>query len=305
MSVYGLTGTSVIDGTAVVHYANVQSVRLMGASGWCQYLVQALPAGPSVSIHAQGNGNLLRGPNSNTVWAITTADGGGAGKVQFGSLHFSGIQNITGGSGVNAFVFSDGASISGKIDGGSGGNNWLDYAAYTTPVLVNLANGMATGVGLGIADIRNARGGQGGNYLIGNSQGNILIGGAGPNRISGGTNPSLLIGGKGPDTVFGGSGDDILIAGYTDYDASTLANDLALEAILAEWQSANLYSTRIARIKSGVGPNGTDKLVWGVTVHDNAVTNANTLIGWEPGENWFFANPTHTTINKTPFEELN
>jgi hypothetical protein len=218
----------------------------------------------------------LIGPNATNTWSITAVNGG-----TVGSFSFSGVENLTGGNGLDVFVFGAGKSVSGKIDGGGGGNDWLDYAAYTTPVTVNLTTNTATGVfggaSGGIAHIRNVRGGQGGNTLTGNALGNILIGGAGPNTIVGGTGRSLLIGGKGPDKVTGGSGSDILIAGYTDYDSSSLAHDLALESILAEWQSADTYGTRITKIKAGL-PGGY-KLVWGVTVHDNAITNANTLTG--------------------------
>jgi len=178
----------------------------------------------------------------------------------------------------------------------------------TTPVAVNLASGTAplTVVG-GLTNIQDVRGGQGGNTLTGDAQGNILIGGAGPNTITGGTGRSILIGGKGKDTVTGKSGNDILIAGYTDYDSSTLAHDQALESILAEWQSGDLYKTRISKIKSGVGPGNADKLVWGVTVHDNSTANANKLTGGggASGQNWFFANVSHTTTNKTGSEQLN
>ena len=68
---------------------------------------------------------------------------------------------------------------------------------------------------------------------------NILIGGAGSNTIVGGAGRSLLIGGKGKDTVTGNSGSAILIGGYTSYDPSSLADDSALESILAAWQSAD------------------------------------------------------------------
>jgi Ca2+-binding RTX toxin-like protein len=157
----------------------------------------------------------------------------------------------------------------------------------------------------GISNIRNVRGGQGGNILIGNSQGNILIGGASSNTIKGGTGRSILIGGKGKDTVTGGSGNDILIAGYTNYDTSSKANDIALEAILAEWQSADAYGTRVTKIKAGL-PGGY-KLVWGSTVNDNSKSNANKLTGaGEPGAHtWFFANVLHTKTNKSPSEQLN
>jgi hypothetical protein len=224
---------------------------------------------------------------------------------------FNHVQNLIGaGGGGNAFAIFNGGSLSGEVDGGVGGNNWLDYAAYTTAVTVNLATNTATGIdgGLagGIANIRDVRGGQGGDTLTGNALGNILIGGAGPNSITGGTGRSLLIGGKGKDTVTGGSGNDLLIAGSTDYDTSSLAHDRALEAILAEWQSADSYTTRIAKIKAGVG-SPSAKLVWGTTVHDNSTSNANKLTGGgEPGaHNWFFFNPSHTTTNKSSGEQSN
>ena len=130
-------------------------------------------------VGSTSTADKLIGPNSTNTWSITAVNGG-----TVGSFSFSGIENLTGGSGLDVFVFGAGKSVSGKINGGGGGNDWLDYAAYTTPVTVNLAAGTATGVGGGIVNIRNVRGGQGGNTLTGNSQGNILIGGAGPTRSS-------------------------------------------------------------------------------------------------------------------------
>jgi hypothetical protein len=250
-------------------------------------------------VGTTSSADKLIGPNTTNIWSITNNNAGAV-----GSFSFSAIKNLTGGRGEDVFVFSDGKSISGKIDGGRG-NNWLDYAAYSTAVTVNLAKNTAKNVGGGIANIRNVRGGQGGNNLTGNWQGNILIGGAGPNTIRGGTGRSILIGDKGKDTVPGGSGNDILIAGYTDYDTSSLAHDQALDAILTEWQSADSYKTRITKIKAGVA--GGYKFVWGTTVHDNSTSNANKLTGAdEPGaRNWFFANPSHTRTNKSPGEQLN
>ena len=249
--------------------------------------------------------DTLVGPNSTNTWTLTTANAG-----TVGTFKFSAVENLTGGSAEDVFVFDAGVTISGKINGG-GGNNWLDYAAYTTAVTVNLATDTATGINGsaagGISSIRNVRGSQGSDILTGNSQGNILIGRTGTNTIKGGTGRSILIGGKGKDTVTGGSGNDILIAGYTDFNNSSLANDLALDSILAEWQSGNSYSTRISHIKNGGGLNGSNKFDWGVTVHDNSTSNANKLTGAdEPGAlNWFFANVSHTTTNKSAGEQLN
>ena len=238
--------------------------------------------------------DTLVGPNATTIWSIT---GSNAGTV--GAFTFSAVENLTGGTGVDEFVLSAGKGVSGKINGGTGADNWLDYSGYTTGVAVDLTANSATGVDGGavggIANIRNVRGGLGSDTLRGNSRGNILIGGPGADTshdtIIGGSGRSILIGGKGTDTVRGGSTDDIVIGGFTNYDNSGNANDQALEAILTAWQSSDTYSTRVAKIKAGVGPMAA-KFVLGTTVHDDG--NASTLTGGL-GTDWFFQG-THDTV---------
>jgi hypothetical protein len=250
-----------------------------------------------LALDGSGGTNTLVGPNTTNTWAIT---GTNAGTLD-GTVAFTGVQNLTGGTGLDAFVFGAGQKVTGKIDGGGGGD-WLDYAAYTTPVTVNLAAGTATGVGGGIANIQDVRGSQGGNTLTGDAQGNILIGGAGADTITGGSGRSILIGDKGPDTITAGTGDTILIGGFTDFDSSSIAHDLALESILAEWQSSNSYAIRISHIKSGGGLNGSNRFVFGVTVHDDG--SANTLIG-SVGNDWFFKGVHDTIKNLRPGEQVN
>jgi hypothetical protein len=226
-----------------------------------------------------------------------------------GTFAFSAIENLNGGTGIDEFVFSAGQSVSGKIDGGSGADNWLDYASYATGVAVDLTTNSATGVdggaGGGIANIRNVRGGLGSDTLEGNSKGNILIGGpstdARNDTIIGGGGRSILIGGNGGDVVQGGSADDIVIGGFTNFDNSSDANDQALEAILAEWQSADSYTTRISKINAGVGPI-LAKFVFGTTVHDDG--NASTLTGG-PGTDWFFKGTHDTATDEAAGEQVN
>ena len=291
-------GTFQCTGSASITYGGLSSLSVNGGHGADRYIIGGTSTGVATTINGGAGINTLVGPDVASTWNITGANAGTVGTVTFAA-----VENLTGGTGVDAFVFSAGAKVTGKIDGG-GGNDWLDYAAYTTPVSVNLTSNTATGVAGGIANIRNVRGGQGGDTLTGNSLGNILIGGAGLNKITGGTGPSILIGGKGTDTVTGNSlRGDILIAGYTDYDSSSIAHDQALELILAEWQSANSYRTRISHIKYGGGLNGSNKLIWGVTVHDNSIANANTLTG-SGSWNWFFANLGHTHTNITSASKM-
>jgi hypothetical protein len=82
-----------------------------------------------------------------------------------------------------------------------------------------------------------------------------------------------------------GAGGDLLISGTTSYDT----NNAALQSILAEWQSADDYTTRFNRLegKQTGGLNGKNKLIWGSTVKDDAT--ADTLVGGA-GLDWFFAN---------------
>jgi hypothetical protein len=72
-------------------------------------------------------------------------------------------------------------------------------------------------------------------------------------------------------------------------------------AILTEWQSADPYTTRIAKIKAGVGPM-LAKLVFGTTVHDDG--NASTLTGG-PGADWFFKGAHDKIKDKAAGEQVN
>jgi len=116
-------------------------------------LVGTITAGGTVQVNGGiGNANTLVGPNANETWNIT---GTGAGNIGGSTgISFSNIQNLTGGSGADTFVFSNGKGVTGTITGG-GGTNTLNYSAYTTPVSVNLTGGTATGTG-GISGIQDA-----------------------------------------------------------------------------------------------------------------------------------------------------
>jgi hypothetical protein len=245
---------------------------------------------PVLTIDAGNGSNTLFGPDQGATWNITGANSGAIGPIRF-----SHIQNLVGGSGTDVFRLGPVGSLSGSVKGGGGGN-WLDYGGLpaTNSVTVNLVTGTATGVGGGVSNIANVRGGQGNNTLRGNG-GNILIGGGGSNVLvdayTGSAAPgrSLLIGGSGSSNLTAGAAGDILIAGSTSFNASSSANDLALQHILAEWQSADSYLLRFQRIEGQAagGLNGGNRLVWGQTVQDN--DKASVLSGGASLD-WFFAN---------------
>src|SRR5262249_49118780 len=101
--------------------------------------------------------------------------------------------------------------------------------------------------------------GSGNNIVIGNSTlptnivggngTNVLVGGSGKSTLNGGSGADILIGGTGASTLKGNGGDDILIGGTLSFSSDFTG----LAAIESEWSSADPYSTRIAKLMSGVG----------------------------------------------------
>ncbi|MFI5457668.1 MAG: hypothetical protein ACHRXM_19680 [Isosphaerales bacterium] len=285
-----------------VDYSHLKTVALEGSVDSATYDLQSAASNTQFQVVAHGIDNSLDGISSligvaDEVWSITDIDTGSL----FGNVGFTDIQNLHGAAGTDVFAFGPAAMITGKISGG-GGSDWLDYSAYNHPVAVNLAKGTATAVNGGIDGIENVRGTAFGNNLVGDSHGNVLVGGAGIDVIKGGSGHSILIGDQGKDSITASAGGSILIGGVTNHDASGLANDLALDSILAEWQSTKSYSTRIKDITKGVGPNGSFRLVWKATVNDDR--NANKLTGGA-GRDWFFKGAKDKLINKKPGERVN
>jgi filamentous hemagglutinin family protein len=108
-------------------------------------------------------GSTLVGSNVNTTFTITGTDAGSVSGFPNG-LTFSSIENLTGGTANDTFQFSNGASISGTINGSSGFDT-LNYSATATPVTVNL--------GTGILSIESLIGGSSGNNtLVGSNTAN-------------------------------------------------------------------------------------------------------------------------------------
>jgi hypothetical protein len=249
--------------------------------------------------------NTLVGPNVWNNWTITAAN---AGKI--GNVTFTKVANLVGGTNVDVFKFMASGSLSGNLDGGGAPvhqGDWLDYSSLTTAVTVNLQTGSATGVAGAVTNIQDVHGGNGGSTLTGNAQGNILIGGAGADTITGGSGLSLLIGDKGADNIIGGSGGDILIGDYTTYDSMGTANEKALMAILAEWQSGDSYANRVHDINTGTGGglNGTAKLNFGITVKDDGSGDTLTAAVSGLALDWFFQGVGDSIFNTESGEARN
>jgi hypothetical protein len=292
-----ISSSAVSTGSGVYNYLGLTGLALdTGGSVAAGSIVSvaSTAAGTFTTINGGPGPDTLGGPNTVNTWAISDADTGNLNGV----VAFSSVENMTGGTGADTFLFSNGKGVTGKIDGAAGVNT-LDYSAYTTSVVVNLAAGTATGAAAGVSNIAKVTGGSGddiligdafANVLIGNAGNNILVGGAGNDTLIGGPGRDLLIGGLGSDQLDGGAGDDILIGGTTNYDT----NIAALQAIMKEWSRTDLnYHQRINDLLNGGGLNGSIVLVNGSTVlDDNAI---DTLTGGA-GMDWFFLNKKQDII---------
>ena len=144
-------------------------------------------------------------------------------------------------------------------------------------------------------------GGDGNDTLFGGRGNNVLVGGAGNDRLYGGAGRNLLIGGLGADTLHGGAGDDILIGGTTVYDN----NDLALQAIMAEWSLTQTFKQRTDGLSAGITDPALGLLQLkrsltpgdGGTVLDDKA--ADTLFG-AGGNDWFFLfSPLDKAMDRT------
>jgi acrosin len=101
------------DGTATLAFSGFESVN-------------AGPAGDTFNINGATD---------------VTAANGGAGNDTF-NVYASASLNLSGKAGSDTFNLSDGVTLTGTINGGSGSNT-LSYAAYTSPVSVDLSGSSA------------------------------------------------------------------------------------------------------------------------------------------------------------------
>ena len=211
--------------------------------------------GLSYSVDGNGGNDILIAPAGDNDWRILAQNLG----ILNGSMTFIDVDSLDGSAGADTFRFANGAGVSGKIDG-AGGFDTLDYQDFTTPVAVNLGSGSATKVGGGVSRILNVFGGSAGDTLTGNVGNNVLLGNGGIDQINGGTGGrDLLVGGTGGDSLTtAGTGDTIYIGG--DLAAADQNNVASVRSIMAEWTSANGYSTRVANLQNGTGANGAVKL---------------------------------------------
>jgi len=124
-------------------------------------------AGQTATIDGMGGTNTLAGPPLDNDWNITGTDTG----TLYATIAFSDIQNLSGNSAKDTFLFDLGTGIITGFINGAGGINTLDYTDFPSDVTVDLRVPSSTN----IANIFNI------NIFIGGTSTNTLIG---PNSIT-------------------------------------------------------------------------------------------------------------------------
>jgi hypothetical protein len=111
-----------------IDYSAISTLALHAGSGGTTFAVQGTPSHMYVNLSALGTGNSLTGPNANVTWQFVGTGNTFSEGSLFGTVTFSGIQTIQGGSGNDDFQFMAGGSAA-SIDGGAG-TNTLDFSQY-------------------------------------------------------------------------------------------------------------------------------------------------------------------------------
>jgi acrosin len=295
---YTFTASSLMrSGAAVMYFGTFETVNLTGTSHDDSLILSSLPAGTMMLLDLGAGNNGVYGPNTSNVWEINGYSNGGGHARLNGLYTIYGIVGLSGGTAADRFEFLKGGYIPSVINGGGGGDT-LDYSQYNTAVSVNLGAygngtyGFATGVGSSVANIQNVLGSPFADTLIGSIYGSVLDGEAGNDTLrayNGGSGRNVLIGGGGSDTITGGPNGDVIIGGSTSYDnLATNPNAIAgLNAIFAEWSSADTYAQRMQYLSGPTGHyNGSYFLIRsgaGQTVFDDGVNDSITA---GAGSNW-------------------
>ncbi|MBB5223127.1 Ca2+-binding RTX toxin-like protein [Amaricoccus macauensis] len=203
---------------------------------------------------------------SETINGTSSADGidgAGGNDTIFGG---DGADALYGGEGNDAL---DGGAGADYLDGGNG-TDVVSYNSNTTPVRVDLTNGVVTFPGQNwpaetVVSIENVQGGSGNDILIGDAANNVLSGNNGKDLLAGRIGNDGLFGGAGNDTLDGGDGTDILNGGagtdtilYTSMNGSVNVN---LAAQTVTFPGQGLPSETLTSIENATTGWGADTLL--------------------------------------------
>ncbi|WP_374394641.1 Hint domain-containing protein [Tabrizicola sp.] len=200
---------------------------------------------------AGGNDTLRGGTTAGNGGGNDLLDGGDGADVLYGGndddtlIGGSDGSNDTlfGGTGTDTADYSRYLTALSSVSGGSS-----TFAPNSTAVNVNLATGIATGLGTdSLSGIENVIGGSGADTITGDTLANRLEGGDGNDLIDGGSGDDTLYGGGANDTLYGGAGIDRLYGGadgdlaYGGADGDLIYGNDGLDTLFGDGGNDTLY----------------------------------------------------------------
>lgn len=127
----------------------------------------------------------------------------------------------------------------------------------------------------------------------------IVVGGDGNDILGSGTGIDLLFGGLGADQLTGNDGNDVLVAGRYQRE-----DELAsLKLLQTVWKSADSYSIRISRMKSGVGFDGSGNTI-SLNISQILDDAIDQLFG-SKGQDWFLSDDARDVLDLARNEQRN
>lgn len=299
ISITGTTGSDLFS----VSYSTTTPVTAtvkISSNGSTPKLVGTYSAGVPLSIAGLFGNDAVKliGTSGKEQFAVS----GGSIKTNTATVTINSVENIELAGGGNDDIYSIDADTALPrifIDEAGGGVDTLDFSLTTMQgVNVNLGSSIlqAVNINLGLqlrnpSALENVIGSSRDDGLIGNANANFLVGGPGNDLLDGQAGNDLLIGGLGYDQLSGGLNDDIVIAGRTTYDG----NISALRDLIAEWKSTASYTTRVARLRSGVGGSKALLVAKSTVLHDSFVVD---IIRGDAGQDWFFRGVEERAIDQ-------
>ena len=219
-----------------------------------------------MTIDAGRGDNTLFSPGGTQTWSLT---GKGTGTV--GSLTFSGVTNLIGGSGSDTYVFANGNLGSFYLNETAGGSDTLNLSAISSGITIDLSLATAQELNSNLSLTLSATNvfeniitGSGADKITGNELANSITGGAGNDTLTG----------EGGDDVYvfaSGSGDDSIVEesgasngyGFDKIDTSSNSTNTTVQKLDDDTYTLTVGSDSIAfsnveKIAAGSGINTLD-----------------------------------------------
>jgi Ca2+-binding RTX toxin-like protein len=282
-NIFGETGAGAARGNEVGASVTYNPVGLPTSTQTVKLQVSDGDGGVTVAtttVQIIGQGTTLVGGVLYVVGGNTTSDmvmitQSGSTITVFATSSPGGVQTFSAASitdmqirtrdGNDVVVISSNVTATMTIDGGAG-NDLLTGGSGRNVLIGGIGNDILYGA----AGDDILFGGAGNDDLFGGDGNDVIVGGNGNDILNGGIGRDVLIGGQDNDRLEGGADDDALIGGITIHDS----NVGALDAVMAIWESAVSFSTRVATLTASGGLLQAGVAVFDDDDHDTLIGNA-------------------------------